>query len=315
MSSSEVKNLLLLILDMTPATWGSCTSEFGLPDCIEAVLGFANSYLMLSSYNELAMIGVTPCHTKFIYPNNLEHAGEPTNDGQNNALSCMNNTVRQLSLDLVTSCSSSCTQIILAGAIIKALCYHLRRCRELQPTSRYMEDTFPNSTEFSEGTEKITSRIMIIKASDDNSSQYLSLMNSVFTAQKLHVPIDTCVLPLPQENESTNTTPSLRHSSLLQQAADLTGGIYLQVPRVSGLLQYLLSVFLPSSKMRASLLLPDSRSSGSSFGVDFRAACFCHKRLIDIGYVCSVCLSVFCEFSPICSTCNTPFVLPGIKIV
>jgi len=25
--------------------------------------------------------------------------------------------------------------------------------------------------------------------------------------------------------------------------------------------------------------------------VDFRAACFCHKNVIDIGYVCSVCLS------------------------
>ena len=25
--------------------------------------------------------------------------------------------------------------------------------------------------------------------------------------------------------------------------------------------------------------------------VDFRASCFCHRRVIDMGYVCSVCLS------------------------
>lgn len=25
--------------------------------------------------------------------------------------------------------------------------------------------------------------------------------------------------------------------------------------------------------------------------IDFRAACFCHKRIVDIGFVCSVCLS------------------------
>ncbi|CAH8472748.1 unnamed protein product [Schistosoma turkestanicum] len=272
---------------------------------------------MLSPHNELAVIGVTPSEIKFIYPNHSEPlAGASSNDGQNDALSCMNNTVRQLSLKLVTSCSSTSTQIVLAGAIIKALCYYLRRCRELQPSTRHLDDSSETNMEFSEGNEKISSRILIIKVSDDNSSQYLALMNSVFTAQKLHVPIDTCVLPLPQQSDnlsSKRVLNSLGHSSLLQQAADLTGGIYLQIPRVSGLLQYLLSVFLPSSKLRTSLLLPDSRSSGLSFGVDFRAACFCHKRLIDIGYVCSICLSVFCEFNPICPTCNTPFVLPTVQ--
>ncbi|CAH8500692.1 unnamed protein product [Heterobilharzia americana] len=156
MSSSEVRNLLVLILDMTPATWGLCTNDFGLPNCIEAALGFSNSHLMLSSYNELAVIGVTPSHTKFIYPNNLGPIAEASNDGQNDALSCMNNTVRQLSMNLVTSCSSSSTQIVLAGAIIKALCYYLRRCRELQPTTRYMDDGSMPSMEFSEGTEKIS---------------------------------------------------------------------------------------------------------------------------------------------------------------
>lgn len=25
--------------------------------------------------------------------------------------------------------------------------------------------------------------------------------------------------------------------------------------------------------------------------VDLRAACFCHRKIVDIGYVCSVCLS------------------------
>lgn len=316
MALIEFRNLLLLVLDMTPATWGSCKSEFGLPNCIEAVLGFANSHLMLSPHNELAVIGVTPSKIKFIYPNDLEPPTSASNDGQNDALSCMNNTVRQLALSLVTSCSSTSTQIVLAGAIIKALCYYLRRCRELQPSTRHLDDSLEMTMEISEGSEKISSRILIIKASDDNSSQYLALMNSVFTAQKLHVPIDTCVLSLPQQSDNLSGRcgpSSLGHSSLLQQAADLTGGIYLQVPRVSGLLQYLLSVFLPSSKMRTSLLLPDSRSSGLSFGVDFRAACFCHKRLIDIGYVCSVCLSVFCEFNPICPTCNTPFLLPAVQ--
>ena len=46
----------------------------------------------------------------------------------------------------------------------------------------------------------------------------------------------------------------------------------------------------------------------------FRAACFCHRELIDVGFVCSVCLSIFCKFSPICTTCHTVFKAPGLPM-
>lgn len=44
-------------------------------------------------------------------------------------------------------------------------------------------------------------------------------------------------------------------------------------------------VFLPDPATRLKLVLPPPVK------VDYRAACFCHRELIDIGYVCSVCLS------------------------
>lgn len=44
-------------------------------------------------------------------------------------------------------------------------------------------------------------------------------------------------------------------------------------------------VFLPDSEQRPKLMLPQPTH------VDYRAACFCHRNLIEIGYVCSVCLS------------------------
>ena len=31
--------------------------------------------------------------------------------------------------------------------------------------------------------------------------------------------------------------------------------------------------------------------SPGNVGVDFRAACFCHRKVVDLGFVCSVCLS------------------------
>lgn len=87
----------------------------------------------------------------------------------------------------------------------------------------------------------------------------------------------------------------------LQQAAHLTGGSYLYLERREALLQYLvvsgsvlLSIyfsyafqmsFLPPPSIRLIIGVPTLEK------IDFRAACFCHKNIIDIGFVCSVCLS------------------------
>ncbi|XP_041078991.1 general transcription factor IIH subunit 3 [Polyodon spathula] len=127
----------------------------------------------------------------------------------------------------------------------------------------------------------------VIKAADDSALQYMNFMNVIFAAQKQSVSIDACVLDA--------------DSGLLQQACDITGGLYLKVPQKMALAQYLLWVYLPDTDQRSQLVLPPP------VHVDYRAACFCHRNLIEIGYVCSVCLSIFCNFSPICTTCETAF--------
>jgi len=110
--------------------------------------------------------------------------------------------------------------------------------------------------------------------------------------------VDSCVL-------------SQQDSSFLQQASHLTGGIYLKPQHIGGLLQYLLGSFLADQNIRKFLNLPTLTR------VDYRASCFCHKRAIDMGYVCSVCLSIFCTFKAVCSTCGEKFVnfpkLPPVK--
>lgn len=67
---------------------------------------------------------------------------------------------------------------------------------------------------------------MVITGSGCSGSQYVNYMNVFFTAQKRNVVIDVCALD--------------QHLSLLQQGCDITGGIYLKVPQLSGLLQYLI---------------------------------------------------------------------------
>lgn len=136
----------------------------------------------------------------------------------------------------------------------------------------------------------LKSRILVITGSDDSASQYMTYMNVFFTAQKERIVLDICALD--------NTLV------LLQQGCDITGGQYLKVPQIDGLLEYLLWIFLPEPSLRSKLALPPPVK------VDYRAACFCHRELIDIGFVCSVCLSIFCKFSPICTTCSTVFKVP-----
>jgi transcription initiation factor TFIIH subunit 3 len=96
----------------------------------------------------------------------------------------------------------------------------------------------------------------------------------------------------------------------LQQAAHLTGGSYIYLERRDAFLQYLMVCpptlhtasndvlthhrfyqmsFLPPPSLRHIIAVPRQDK------VDFRAACFCHKNIVDIGFVCSVCLSS--EFS------------------
>lgn len=145
-------------------------------------------------------------------------------------------------------------------------------------------------------TKKLPSRILVASCSMQVGSyawQYMNLMNSFFAAQKMNVPIDGCVF---MKEEA-------KRGSILEQGCDLTGGHFLNVPDIAGTLEYLLWIFLPSTKVRETLLLPEKRKA------THRAACFCHRNIIDIGYVCSVCLSIFCTFSPICSSCQTHFKL------
>lgn len=117
----------------------------------------------------------------------------------------------------------------------------------------------------------LTARILILSVSGDLAGQYIPVMNAVFAAQRLRIPID--VLKLAGD------------TAFLQQASDATGGIYIAPQTPQGMLQYLMMAFLPDQTARQ-WLVPAVESA-----VDFRAACFCHRDVITTGFVCSVCLS------------------------
>ncbi|KAG1085736.1 hypothetical protein G6F42_021271 [Rhizopus arrhizus] len=114
----------------------------------------------------------------------------------------------------------------------------------------------------------IKPRILVLSVSPDSAYQYIPLMNCIFSAQKASIPLDVCKI----FGEET---------AFLQQASNITGGVYVKMENRLALLEYLMMAFLPDRYSRNYLNLP------SQDQVDFRAACFCHKKIVDIGFVCS----------------------------
>lgn len=340
-------DLLTIILDCNPFWWGKSvsTTDSGLPSsstsvvggneisnvlshCLNSVLALANAHLLFDANNQVAIIASYNNQTKFLSyqealtaslvepsessngvdevpmtngdvnlieenSNPAPDADTPNNvgcrDGKHERLSIMNDQVSAGLKAFVEENAGSAdlgvtNDSVVAGAMAMALCY-INKIRKTN-LSLYPSDD--------DGEASSPARILIIKGANDSSSQYLNFMNAVFTAQRQNVVVDSCVLG--------------KVSSLLQQAADITGGICFNVPSLAALTQYLMWVFLPRPGLRHKLSLPPSEH------VDYRAACFCHRNLIDVGFVCSVCLSIFCAFSPICSTCHTTFKMP-MKIV
>ncbi|XP_059631839.1 general transcription and DNA repair factor IIH subunit TFB4 [Cornus florida] len=157
---------------------------------------------------------------------------------------------------------------LLSGSLSMALCYIQRVFRS--------------------GPLHPQPRILCLHGSPDGPEQYVAIMNAIFSAQRSMVPIDSCFI-------------GTHNSAFLQQASYITKGVYFKPPQLDGLFQYLSTVFATDLHSRSFLQHPKTT------GVDFRASCFCHKNAIDMGYICSVCLSIFCKHHKKCSTCGSVF--------
>lgn len=57
-------------------------------------------------------------------------------------------------------------------------------------------------------------------------------------------------------------------------------------------------IFLPDPTTRAMFALPSPQH------IDYRAACLCHHSLVDVGFVCSVCLSGMRNLSDVITFCH-----------
>lgn len=138
----------------------------------------------------------------------------------------------------------------------------------------------------------VAPRILLIQASDDRSRDYNAMMNCAFAASKQNIVLDGCYLGM-SSNQS---------SSFLEQACDLTDGVFLSpkgATQVGGALtEVLISGFLPTMDARNFLNVPAIHK------VDFRARCFETQETVDMAFVCNQCLSIY-KNTPTASTCPT----------
>ncbi|CAG5118103.1 unnamed protein product [Candidula unifasciata] len=291
MTDKVTSCLLIIIVDTNPFWWSRkrrVNDQLSLTHCMDSVVVLGNSHLMLAHRNKLAIVAAHTDQSVFLYPRPPTEKVNMTklpDDGQYNDFRQVEGQVKFQMSQLIAKDKEKLEDLfemeeqpppsdsLVAGAMCMALCYAHR-----------MEKDCPIG-------ENLSVRILVVKGSEDCPSQYMNFMNAVFTAQKQNIVIDACILDT--------------ESGLLQQACDITGGLYLKIPQPQGLLEYLMWVFLPDPVARSKMALPPRAQ------VDYRAACFCHRHLVDIGYVCSVCLSIYCTFSPICSTCQTTFKILG----
>lgn len=318
--------MLTIILDTNPHAWALLNSELPLSKVVANLLVFINAHIAINHANKVAVVASHTHKAQFLYPTptlpkSKVHKGQSNGDkdiemqdADSRSLPsedankyrpfahierAITTNLRSLISSTSASDLSTTPSTMISGALTMALTYISKQTlsspSQTSNSANYGNAAGTFTSASADGTTTssstgLTSRILIVSVSGDLASQYISIMNTIFACQRLHIPID--ILKLAGD------------TVFLQQAADATGGIYIapSADQRKGVLQYLMMAYLPDQSAREHLILP-----GEGEGVDFRAACFCHRKVVDIGFVCSICLSIFCE--PLedneCLTCGT----------
>ncbi|KAF8894042.1 TFIIH subunit Tfb4/p34 [Infundibulicybe gibba] len=272
---------LSVVLDLSPFQWQLSAEHQPYPLPLNAflsqLLAFLNSHVASKHENTLAVFAALPGKSVMLYSST-----DPVPDtivveaDSYPPFKLVNSTVMRRIVEELDALQDEEAPCSLVGALAKALCY-------INRITLPSANTTNNPADGHDPSILPDPRVLVLSVSPDLSTSYIPIMNSIFSAQKLKVTIDVCQI-------------YGLDSVFLQQAAHLTGGSYIYLERRDALLQYLIMSFLPPPSIRKTLSVPTQDK------IDFRAACFCHKNIIDVGFVCSVCLSIFCQPVPVCST-------------
>ncbi|CAH0041503.1 unnamed protein product [Clonostachys solani] len=306
-TSEETPSLLSIVLDTNPRAWAALGNVLPLSKAIANILVFVNAHLAFSNSNQVAILAAHVNRAVWLYPS-PPTAKKPTDTSGDVQMQDVSTSappgsankfpqfaqieaavlasVRKLT-DETTGEDLETTTTQLSGALTLALCHIHKASQQLSAAGTNLED----HTKSSAATNPMKGRILVISVSDSEPAQYIPTMNAVFAAAHSQIAIDTLSLS--------------GDSTFLQQACFNTNGTFLAASNPQGLLTYLMFGLIADTEARQSLI-PATHDK-----VDFRAACFCHGKVVDIGFICSICLSIFCEVpeNTECLTCGTKLAL------
>ncbi|KAK6257505.1 hypothetical protein QUC31_000964 [Theobroma cacao] len=295
-------SLVVVLVDTNPFFWSASSLSFS--QFLSHVLAFLNAILTLNQLNQVVVIatGYNSCNYIFDSSSDLNQSFE------NGRMPVMCSSLLQKLEEFLIKDEQLSKEVpegrikssLLSGSLSMALCCILSATLVLYLLLLMLMFGFfmiliDIQRVFRSGAlhphprfTNICGQILCLQGSPDGPEQYVAIMNAIFSAQRSMVPIDSCYM-------------GAQNSAFLQQASYITGGVHHKPQHLDGLFQYLMTIFATDLHSRSFLHLP------KPVGVDFRASCFCHKNTIDMGYICSVCLSIFCKHHKKCSTCGSVF--------
>ncbi|CEF68261.1 General transcription factor IIH subunit 3 [Strongyloides ratti] len=179
--------------------------------------------------------------------------------------------------------------------ILNSIQKTFRNVLHIRDKSKYVEYASPLALalcqirKFKSNSNKGQNKITIINLSPVTDWERDMILNCAFAAKQYNILIDVIAFALHQ------TSP------VLHQCCDITGGTHVHVEKPYLLLQYLNKYVSPDEDMRVSL---KNTFNGE---VDYCPTCICHGKSLNIGFVCSVCLSIHCAPDSECYSCKTIF--------
>ncbi|KAI0876489.1 TFIIH subunit Tfb4/p34 [Hypoxylon argillaceum] len=313
----QTPSLLTVVIDTNPRAWAAIHDLLPISKAIANILVFVNAHLAHGNNNYVAVLAAHTNRAVWLFPPSpnpdalslslssrrpREQQPQPpqlgTSANKYPHFSMIESSVLASLRALIDATTPSdlaqSPTTLVSGALSMALAYIHKVSLVFEPPKASSADAANPATAPSAApaAPSIHARILVVSVSQSSPAQYIPTMNAVFAASHARVPVDTLAL--------------YDAPTFLQQAAFITGGVFLSAaanPR--GLLSYLMLGFLGDVEARAALVVP------AQHAVDFRAACFCHRDVVDAAFVCSICLSIFCGVpaNAECQTCGTKLAL------
>lgn len=163
-----------------------------------------------------------------------------------------------------------------------------------------------SSTTCRNSSSNLDGRILLISnlSTHNLQYQYMNLINSAYCAKAHNVMIDILTIeyidPISRRQKVfvSNTTAN-NIQAIFSQVVEVSNGIFQHCSNLTQMFHYLNQIFISNDAIRKNFI-----NTSSQARVDYRAASFDKGNLVEIGFVCSVCLAVYEEFSPVCGSCG-----------